>query len=108
MTVPNVPDQTRIDAESAGLLRQSFVATRRCAQCWQPVVLKWLDGKYQIVCPRGCQPGGHVSEDYVNYRRAQDAIDACKVEANYPSLVRDKPTPEQIKHDRDALWPGGA
>jgi hypothetical protein len=83
----------------------SQVRKRRCAICWGPVVLKCIDGDWVVVCPKGCQPGGHVSEDYVEYRRAQDALDAAKVAANYPELAPAKPAPDEIKAKAAALWP---
>jgi len=97
------PDQERIDRESAHILRASDVKDRRCAQCYGPMVLKWLDDDWQIVCPHGCQPGGHVSAGYVEWRERQDIIDAAKVAANYPELAP-KISPEERKANREALF----
>jgi len=81
----------------------SQVHRRRCATCWGPVVLKCVEGDWVVVCPKGCQPGGHVSEDYVEWRRAKDAAEAAQVAANYPELAG--LDPEEIKKDAAALWP---
>jgi hypothetical protein len=97
------PEQGRIDRESAFILRASDVKDRRCAQCWNPVVLKCVEGQWQIVCPRGCQPGGHVSAAYVEWRRQQDAIDAAKVQHNYPEFVS-KTSPEEREANKRALF----
>ncbi len=77
---------------------------RRCAVCWRPVVLKCIENEWQIVCPRGCQPGGHVSAGYVEWRERQDIIDAAKVAANYPELNPYKSTPEERQANRAALF----
>lgn len=98
------PEQERIDRESVHVLLASSVKDRRCAQCWNPVVLKVIEGEWQIVCPRGCQPGGHVSAGYVEWREQQDIIDAAKVTANYPELNPHKSTPEQREASKRALY----
>jgi hypothetical protein len=98
------PDQERIDRESAHILLASAVKDRRCAQCLGPVVLKWIDNEYQIVCPNDCHPGGHVSAGYVEWRERQDIIDAAKVAANYPELNPHRFTPEQREANRRALY----
>jgi len=83
----------------------SQVRKRRCATCWGPVVLKCVEDDWIVVCLKGCQPGGHVSEDYVAWRRTQDGIDAAKVAANYPELAPAEPSPDEIKANAAALWP---
>jgi|GEM_PF-5692939 len=103
------PDQAEIDRQSAELLMRNrpslaFVQSRCCAQCWGPVVLRCIEDEWRIVCPKGCQPGGHVSAGYVEYRLAQDAIDAAKVAANYPELNPYKPTPGEREANRRALF----
>lgn len=82
----------------------SQVHRYRCAQCWGPVVLKCVEGAWLPVCPKGCQPGGVVSETYVDHRRANDSIDAAKVAANYPQLAPDTRTPEDRDADKRALF----
>lgn len=65
----------------------SFLKKRRCAQCWGPVQDRQLDdGSWEIYCPKECEPGGHVSEEYVEMTRKEDAMDAAKVAFNYPDL----------------------
>jgi hypothetical protein len=81
----------------------SQVRRRRCAICWGPVVLKYVEGEWVVVCPKGCQPGGHVSEDYVEYRRQRDTMDYMIAAANYPELAP-KPDPEMLKAGRKALF----
>lgn len=82
----------------------SSVSNRRCAQCWKPMVLRFIDGEWTVICPRGCQPGGHVSAGYVDHREHQDALDAERVAANYPELDEKKSTPEELEAKKKALW----
>jgi len=44
------------------------------------------DGKWEIYCPRGCRPGGHVSEAFVEIMQTVDSINYAKVAENYPEL----------------------
>jgi hypothetical protein len=99
-----VSNQSEIDRESARLLLHDHVKTRRCATCWGPVVLKWLDEEWGIVCPRGCQPGGHISENYVISAIIRDTQDAGKVLANYPELNPHKLSREQVEGAKRALF----
>jgi hypothetical protein len=94
------PEQERIDRDSAFILRASDVQDRRCAICWGPVVLKCIENEWQIVCPHDCQPGGHVSAGYVEWRERQDAIDAAKVQHNYPELAPQTSTEEREANKR--------
>ncbi|MCJ7528832.1 MAG: hypothetical protein MUO37_12180 [Methyloceanibacter sp.] len=82
----------------------SQVHRYRCAQCWGPVVLKCVEGEWTVVCPKDCSPGGFVSENYVNYRQMNDAIDTAKVAANYPDLNPHKPKPENAGRAAEALF----
>lgn len=86
----------------------SQVQKRRCAQCWGRVVMQYNAeiGDFEIVCPRGCEPGGHVSEDYVERRLAENEFDHMRVAANYPDWRDD--TSEQISVDdaNDLLFGG--
>jgi len=63
------------------------IAERRCAQCWQEVELIEIDGKATLVCPNGCEPGGHVSDYYVNQQRGRDMVLAWEAAKNYPELA---------------------
>ena len=79
----------------------SFLKERRCAQCWGSVKDRQLaDGSWEIYCPRGCEPGGHISEENVEMRKKQDEMDAAKVAFNYPEL---DPT-EPIEGESEALF----
>lgn len=81
------------------------VKKRRCAICWGPVVQRWTGKRLEIACPRGCMPGGHVSENFVERRRAEDMINAVKVEAAYPNLIERVPmTSDEINASASALW----
>jgi hypothetical protein len=82
----------------------NFVRRRRCAQCWGPVVLKVDDEGWEIVCPKGCEPGGHVSDDYVESRKLQDKIDAAKVLENYPELNPVTPDPRNAEQATQDLF----
>jgi len=81
----------------------SQVRKRRCAVCWGPVVLKYVEDDWIVVCPKGCQPSGHVSEEYVAWRRAKDAAEAAQVAANYPELAG--LDPDETTKNTAALWP---
>jgi hypothetical protein len=81
------------------------VRKRRCAICWGPVVQRWNGEALEIVCPRGCKPGGHVTEEYVDNQRANDMINSAKVAEAYPELIKREPiTNEEHKANNDALW----
>ena len=81
------------------------VKKRRCAICWGPVVQRWTGERLEIACPRGCLPGGHVSEMFVERRRAEDMINAVKVEEAYPQLVERVPmSDDEHRASEGALW----
>ena len=81
------------------------VKKRRCAICWGPVVQRWNGKKLEIVCPKGCEPGGHVSEEFVERKRSEDIINTTKVEEAYPQLVERIPmTDEEHEASEKALW----
>ena len=82
----------------------SQVKKRRCAQCYSPMTMKKIDGEWEIICPNECQPGGHVSEAYVEIQQAKDSLDKGKVSQNYPELDPDRMTDEEIENAKDALW----
>lgn len=85
-------------------LNWSQVKKRRCAQCYGPMTMKHVDDEWVIVCPKGCEPGGHVSESFVEQQRLKDSMDTFKVGQNYPELDPNKLTEEELKAGRDALW----
>lgn len=88
------------------------VKSRRCAQCWGPMVLKAFpveDGQagereWHLICPKGCQPGGHVSEWFVNDQREHDLGNYVRVVDAYPELGPPPLTPEELKAAKEALW----
>lgn len=88
----------------------SQVEKRRCAQCHGKMVMRHRkneetgDTEWYIICPRGCEPGGHVSEKFVEASEAQDSIDAFKVKQNYPELDPHKLTEEEVERGKNALW----
>jgi hypothetical protein len=59
---------------------------------------------WDIVCPKECQPGGHVSEAYVERVRSEDGINTSKVTMNYPELDPNPMTDEEIEAGKEALW----
>lgn len=63
------------------------VETRYCAQCWTR--MDFLEGPLsaRLVCPNQCEPGGHVSEIYIELQRATDATKADQAARNYPELA---------------------
>jgi len=82
----------------------SQVKKRRCAICWGPVVYRWVGDDWHVVCPKGCEPGGHVSEEYVEVAQAHDAYMAAEVASNYPELVENQPSKEELSKNRQALF----
>jgi len=66
--------------------RTRYVHTRRCAQCWGPVV----SVGDELVCPKGCEPGGHVDAGWVEGQIANDTYEYERVAQNYPDLVPDR------------------
>jgi hypothetical protein len=64
----------------------------------QPGEVDW-----RLVCPKGCQPGGHVSEWYVEDRRLHDQFDYIRVVSDYPDLGPPPLTPEELRSVKDAL-----
>ena len=85
----------------------SYVKSRRCAQCYGPMKERQLDdGTWELYCPRGCQPGGHVSETWVASQRDQGNINRDKVANAYPELDdRDKMSDDDIDQTSEVLWP---
>lgn len=64
--------------------RTKYATTRRCAQCWGPVVATH-DG--DLICSKGCKPGGHVDAGWVEAQIAKSAIEYERVAQNYPELA---------------------
>jgi len=81
----------------------SQVKKRRCAVCYRPVVLKMVMGQWKVVCLRNCQPGGHVSEGWVDHRRMADMMEAAEVASNYPELVPER-EPLDIGRSKETLF----
>ena len=88
----------------------TWLRRRRCAQCFGMVRARQRDGGlWEIYCPKGCEPGGHVSDVYVDYFEARNLTDAAQVAAAYPGLIgseRFHPdmTAEEIEAARIALY----
>ena len=78
--------------------------TRYCAQCYAPMILKHIDGEIVLVCPNGCELGGHVSEEYIRMRQMEGEQEYRKVAANYPELVGKPKSKEEIKGDIRILY----
>lgn len=68
-------------------IQRHLVNTHCCAQCFSPLVLKWLDSRWQVVCPKSCRPGGFVTQAYAHLWQQQNVNDAAEVAANYPQLA---------------------
>lgn len=91
------------------ILRLWDPENRRCAQCWGPVQLavQW-DGSAALVCPNGCEPGGHVSDIHVRYEQMTMESVAREAARNYPDLaqaagIRLRTTAEKAA-DAAAMW----
>lgn len=87
-------------ATSATLVREYV-----CAQCHGPLVEKYADGAFKVMCPKGCQPGGFVTRTWAERRRAESAAELAEVARLYPQLGPRSPrTPEQRRANLDALY----
>ena len=76
-----------------------------CAQCHGPVVEKYLEGQFTVVCPKGCTPGGFVTRTWAERRRAESAAELTEVARLYPQLdPRLTRTPEQRRKALSALY----
>ena len=82
MTAPAVQNE---QAERARQRR--LVNTHVCAQCHGLLVIKWKQGSWQVICPKACQPGGFVTQQYAHLWRQQNVVDAAEAAANYPQLA---------------------
>lgn len=69
-----------------GQLNTAFVRTHRCAGCWGPLVERYIDRQYKVVCPKGCQPGGFVTEAFVEKRKSESRGELYEVQRHYPFL----------------------
>ncbi|MCJ7831328.1 MAG: hypothetical protein MUP86_02230 [Dehalococcoidia bacterium] len=97
------------------LMRIWQTDSRYCAQCYGRVYLAvGPDGTAVLLCPNLCEPGGHVSEMYVERAKLQDASHASEVAANYPDLARAGgrddliPDPAKLAASLEALYGAGA
>ena len=77
-----------MNEKTDGVFNTTLTRDYLCAQCWGRVVEKCTDGEWIVACPKGCQPGGFVSQSWVEYKRHQDFIDLDDVQKNYPNLER--------------------
>lgn len=75
---------------SDNLAHQRLIENYCCAQCWGVLVEKCIEGKWIIVCPRACQPGGFVTQAWVAKYKAENHLEAAEVSRNYPQFA-DKP-----------------
>ena len=57
-----------------------------CAQCWKPLVEKFVDDGWVVSCPRQCQPGGFVTARYATGRWAQEMEEFYEVASYYPEF----------------------
>lgn len=86
---------------SAALFNARLIRTHVCAQCWGQLVERYLDNSFQVVCPRGCQPGGFVTREYADRRRAESHAQFAEVAHNYPQFDHRPPT---TSADLEALF----
>lgn len=79
-----------------------------CAQCFGPLVERFIDGEYRVICPKKCQPGGFVTQAWAAKQKAEGHAEASEVEKNYPELSENKPlTADERKRMRAALYGEG-
>lgn len=90
------------------LPNQRLVKNHCCAQCFGPLVERFVDGEYRVICPKACKPGGFVTQAWAAKHKAENHAEAVEVEKNYPELSTKKPaTADERKRDRDALYGEG-
>lgn len=85
-------------ATTNGMLNTAFVKRYRCATCWGALVEKVVEGAWCVVCPKACQPGGFVTAEHVETRRAAAGLEYAEVIANYPQFARPVADAERGKH----------
>lgn len=89
------------------LQNQRLVKRHCCAQCFGPLIEKFIDGRYQVVCPKSCQPGGFVTQAWATKHKAENHAEAAEVSKNYPQLA-DKPlSADERQRDKIALYGEG-
>ena len=74
----------------------------RCARCWGALVLKYFDGKWQVVCAADSTHLGYVTANWVDYRRTMDNLEAAEVGSRYAKLL-ELPRPD-LKAASRALY----
>ena len=90
------------------LFNQRLVKNYCCAQCFGPLVEKFIDDQYQVVCPRNCQPGGFVTQAWAAEQKAENHVEAIEVVKNYPELATTKPlSADERAADKRALYGEG-
>lgn len=90
------------------LQNQRLVKRHCCAQCFEPLIEKFIDGQYQVVCPKSCQPGGFVTQSWAAKHRAESHAEAAEVTKNYPELATTKPrSANERAADKIALYGEG-
>ena len=72
--------------KSPALLNAETVRTQCCAQCYGPLVERYVDGQFVVVCPKNCQPGGFVSKEFAERRKSESLGELYEVERLYPQL----------------------
>ena len=71
---------------STSLFNARLIRTHVCAQCWGALVERYTEGEFSVICPRGCQPGGFVSREFADRRRAESDAQLAEVAHNYPQF----------------------
>ena len=72
---------------TGGVFNTVLVRDFVCAQCWKPLVEKFIEGEgWKVLCPRGCQPGGFVTRGYAERRYAKELEEFYEVADYYPDL----------------------
>lgn len=81
------PTLTAAGEQAERARQRHLVKTHVCAQCFSLLAIEWLDGKWQVGCPKECSPGGFVTQQYAHLWQQQNINDAAEVAANYPQLA---------------------
>lgn len=85
---------------TGGVFNTVLVVQYVCAQCWKPLIEKFIDGQWKVFCPRGCQPGGFVTRHYAERRYAKELEEFYEVASYYPEL---DPRPKLSEEQRERL-----
>lgn len=93
-----------MNEKTGGILNTTLVQRYVCAQCWGPIVERYVNDVFVVACPNACEPGGFVTAEYAARRQSSNISEFYEVVDNYPQLdPRQKLTPEHKRELAAAL-----